>query len=83
VIDVQAALAKFTSADLTTAKILAAFRTGQPQTNFMGHDYVCDGKQLAGAAAVCNAYQQIRQVKGDKIVVAAQEFVSPGSDYTP
>jgi branched-chain amino acid transport system substrate-binding protein len=83
VIDVQAALAKFTSADLTTAKILAAFRTGQPQTNFMGHDYVCDGKQLAGAAAVCNAYQQIRQVKGDKIVVAAQEFVTPGSDYTP
>jgi branched-chain amino acid transport system substrate-binding protein len=81
VIDVQAALAKFATADLTTTKILAAFRTGVSTPNFMGHDYLCDGKQLAGAPAICNSFEQIRQVKGTSIVVASQAFVSPGSFY--
>jgi branched-chain amino acid transport system substrate-binding protein len=83
VINVQSSLADFTTADLTTAKILAAFRTGKAQTNFMGHDYTCDGKQLPGATAVCNAYQQIRQVKGSSVVVAEKEFTTAGSYYTP
>ena len=81
IIDVQAALAKFTAADLTTAKILAAFRTGQATPNFMGHPYLCDGKQLAGAPAICNSYEQIRQVQGTSIVVASKDFVTPGSFY--
>ncbi len=81
IIDVQAALAKFTTADLTTAKILAAFRTGQSTPNFMGHPYLCDGKQLAGAPAICNAYEQIRQVQGTSIVVASKDFVTPGQFY--
>jgi branched-chain amino acid transport system substrate-binding protein len=83
VFDVQAALASFTTADLTTAKILAAFKTGKSTPNFMGHDYLCDGNQLAGAPAICNSYEQIRQVKGTSIVVASQQFVSPGSYYKP
>ena len=70
VMNVQAALAHFTSSQLTMAKILAAFRSGSDHPNFMAHPYTCDGKQLAGATAVCNAYQQIRQVQGTKIVVA-------------
>jgi branched-chain amino acid transport system substrate-binding protein len=81
VIDVQAALAKFATADLTTAKILAAFRTGQSTPNFMGHPYLCDGKQLAGAPAICNSYEQIRQVQGTSIVVASKDFVTPGTFY--
>ena len=81
VIDVQAALAHFTTAQLTTAKILAALRTGSNHPNFMGHPYTCDGKQLAGATAVCNAYQQIRQVQGTKIVVADPSWVTAGSYY--
>lgn len=83
VINVQAALSTFTTADLTTAKILAAFKTGKATHNFMGHDYTCDGKQLAGAISICNAYEQIRQVKGSKIVVAQAEFVTAGSYYKP
>ncbi|HEY5200991.1 MAG TPA: ABC transporter substrate-binding protein [Acidothermaceae bacterium] len=81
VFDVQAALASFTTADLTTAKILAAFRTGQSTPNFMGHPYLCDGKQLAGAPAICNSYEQIRQVQGTSIVVASKDFVTPGAFY--
>ena len=48
----------------------------------MGHPYTCDGKQLAGASAVCNAYEQIRQIKGGKIVVAKQ-WTTAGSYYVP
>jgi branched-chain amino acid transport system substrate-binding protein len=81
VLDVQAALAHFTSAQLTTAKILAAFRSGSGHANFMAHPYTCDGKQLAGATAVCNAYQQIRQVQGTKIVVADPNWITAGSYY--
>ena len=82
-INVQAALSTFTTAQLTTAKILAAFKTGKAEHNFMGHDYTCDGKQLAGASGICNAFEQIRQVKGASISVASQEFVTAGSFYTP
>jgi branched-chain amino acid transport system substrate-binding protein len=83
VMNVEAALGKFTPAELTTAKIMAAFKTGKSMPNFMGHDYLCDGKQLVGAAALCNAYEQIRQVKGNKIAVASPNFVSAGKFYTP
>jgi branched-chain amino acid transport system substrate-binding protein len=83
VIDVQAKLAKFSTADLTKDKILAAFRAGTDNANFMGHPYTCDGKQLAGATAVCNAYQQIRQIKGGVPTVAQKTFVTPGKYYVP
>jgi branched-chain amino acid transport system substrate-binding protein len=82
VINVQAALASATTADLTKDKILAAFRTGSDHPNFMGHPYTCDGKQIAGATAVCNAYQQIRQLKGGKPTVATQ-WETAGSYYKP
>ncbi len=81
VMNVQAALAHFTTAQLKTATILAAFRSGSDHANFMAHPYTCDGKQLAGATAVCNAYQQIRQVQGTKIVVADPTWVTAGSYY--
>ena len=81
VMNVQSALAKFTPAELTTAKILAAFRSGSDHANFMAHPYTCDGKQLAGATAVCNAFQQIRQVQGTKIIVADPSWVTAGAYY--
>ena len=79
----QAALAKFTTADLTKAKILAAFRTGRrPRTSWVTRT-LCDGKQLAGAPAICNAYQQIRAgQEGTSTVVASKDFVTPGLYYT-
>jgi branched-chain amino acid transport system substrate-binding protein len=82
VIDVQTALAKFTTADLTESKILAAFTTGSDHLNFMGHPYTCDGKQLVGATSVCNAYQQIRVIKNGKPTVASPEFITAGQYYT-
>jgi branched-chain amino acid transport system substrate-binding protein len=81
VMNAQAALAHFTSAQLKTAKILAAFHSGSGHANFMAHPYTCDGKQLPGATAVCNAYQQIRQVQGTKIVVADPNWVTAGPYY--
>ena len=83
VMNVESALGKFTPAQLTTAKILAAFKTGKAEHNFMGHDYTCDGKQLAGATAICNAYEQIRQIKGTQPVVASAAFVTAGTYYKP
>lgn len=68
VMDVQAALGKFTTADLTKDKILAAFTTGSDHPNFMGHPYTCDGTALPSGTAVCNSYEQIRQIKGGKAV---------------
>ncbi|RLV49973.1 hypothetical protein D9V37_08855 [Nocardioides mangrovicus] len=83
VMNLQSVLGKSAPADLTTDKILAAFRTGSAMANFMGHDYTCDGKQLAGATAVCNTYEQMREVKGSNIAVAAKDFFTAGSYYKP
>ncbi len=83
VINVQAALADFTAADLTKDKILAAFTDGADHPNFMGHPYTCDGEQLAGAPAVCNAFQEIRQIQGDHAVAVSDGWVEAGEFYTP
>ena len=83
VINVQAALKDFAPEDLTKDKILAAFTDGSDHDNFMGHPYTCDGKQLAGAPAICNAFQEIRQIKGDKAVAVSDGWVEAGDFYTP
>ncbi|CAN5343090.1 ABC transporter substrate-binding protein [soil metagenome] len=82
VINVQSTLKDFTAADLTKDKILAAFRSGTDNANFMGHPYTCDGKQLVGATSVCNTYQQIRQIKDSQPIVADKDFVTAGEYYT-
>jgi branched-chain amino acid transport system substrate-binding protein len=69
--------------DLTTDKILAAFKDGQAHPNFMAHEYTCDGKQLAANAAVCNAYQRVKTVKDGKVAPASDEWVSGASNYQP
>lgn len=81
VMNVQAALADFTAADLTTDKIVAAFKAGKDVPNFMGHPYTCDGTQVAKASAVCNGYAQIRQVKGTSIATDSPDFVTAGEFY--
>lgn len=83
VINVQAALADFAPEDLTKDKILAAFTEGSDHPNFMAHPYTCDGEQLAGAPAVCNAFQEVRQIKGDKAVAVSDGWVEAGDFYTP
>ena len=77
VINVQAALAKFTTADLTTPKILAAFTDGSDHPNFLGNPYTCDGKALPGFTAICNTYQQVRQIKdGKAVAVGNGDFIT-------
>lgn len=83
VMNVAAALGDFAPEDLTTDKILAAFRDGSDHPNFMGHPYTCDGEQLAGASAICNAYQQIRQITDGHAVAVNDDWVTAGDLYQP
>jgi branched-chain amino acid transport system substrate-binding protein len=81
VMNMQAALDGVKTLD--TKSILAAFKDGKQHTNFLAHPYTCDGKQLAGNTAICNAYQKIKQVKGDKVVTASNDWVTGASLYKP
>jgi len=61
VMNVQQVLSTI-SGSLTTATILAAFRTGTHQ-NFLSHPYTCNGQALKGAAAICNDYYLMNQIQ--------------------
>jgi branched-chain amino acid transport system substrate-binding protein len=79
VVDVQGALSGLTASQMTTKGILAAVRSGS-HTNFLGHPYTCNGKQLSGQPAICNAFEQIRQVSGTNIN-AIGNFISAATFY--
>lgn len=81
VMNVQAALANVKTLD--EKSILAAFKDGQSHPNFLAHDYTCDGKQLAGNTAICNAYQKIKQVKGGKVTTVTSDWVTGADLYSP
>lgn len=83
VMNVYAKLSGFKAADLTTDKILAAFKSGTDIPNFMGHPYTCDGKQVPGAAAICNPFQQVRQIKGSKVTVVDKDWFNPSPFVVP
>jgi len=75
-------LDEFADEDFTTEKILAAFREGSDKHNFLGHPYTCDGEQLDGASAICNAYQQIRQIEDGVQIQVSEDWVDPSPYYT-
>ncbi len=81
VMNIQAALDGVTTLD--EKSILAAFKDGQSHPNFLAHDYTCDGKQLPGNTAICNAYQKIKQVKGGKVTTVTSDWVTGAQLYTP
>jgi branched-chain amino acid transport system substrate-binding protein len=81
VMNIQAALDGVSTLD--TKSILAAFKDGAAHPNFLAHDYTCDGKQLAGNTAICNAFQKIKQVKGGKVTTVTDDWVSGADLYTP
>jgi branched-chain amino acid transport system substrate-binding protein len=81
VMNIQAALDGVS--DLSTKNILAAFKDGQAHPNFLAHEYTCDGKQLPGNTAVCNAFQKIKQVKAGKVTTVSSDWVSGADLYTP
>ena len=68
---------------LIYAAILGAIKDGKAHPNFLAHEYTCDGKQLPGNAAVCNAYQKMKQVKGGKIITVDDQWVTGAEYYTP
>jgi branched-chain amino acid transport system substrate-binding protein len=81
VMNVQAALDGVKTLD--SKAILAAFKDGQSHPNFLAHDYTCDGKQLAGNTAICNAYQKIKQVKSGKVTTVTSDWVTGAHLYSP
>jgi branched-chain amino acid transport system substrate-binding protein len=80
VMNIQAALDKVKPLD--TKSILGAFKDGQSHPNFLAHDYLCNGKQLAGNTAICNTYQKIKQVKNGKVTTVSG-WVTGANLYSP
>ena len=68
---------------LDTKSVLAAFKNGKANANFLAHEFTCDGKQLPGSTAVCNAYQKMKQVKGGKVITVDNQWISGAQNYTP
>ena len=81
VMNVQAALDSVKTLD--TKSVLAAIKNAKANPNFLAHEYTCDGKQLPGSTAVCNAYQKMKQVKGDKVITVDDQWVSGAENYKP
>ncbi|HEY7622397.1 MAG TPA: ABC transporter substrate-binding protein [Solirubrobacteraceae bacterium] len=81
VMNIQAALNDVKTID--TKSVLAAIKNDKANANFLAHDYTCDGKQLPGSTAVCNAYQKMKQVKGGKVTTVDDQWISGASLYRP
>jgi branched-chain amino acid transport system substrate-binding protein len=81
VMNIQAALDGVK--DLNTQAILSTFKDGQTHPNFLAHEYICDGKQVPGASAVCNGYQKMKQVKGGKIITVDDQWITGTEYYKP
>lgn len=81
VMNIQAALDPVK--DLNTKAILGTFKDGKTHPNFLAHEYICDGKQVPGATAVCNGYQKMKQVKGGKIITVDDKWITGTENYTP
>jgi branched-chain amino acid transport system substrate-binding protein len=54
-------------ADLTPAAIVDAIRGQVDTPSFMGHDYTCDGAQLAGLPALCSPQQILVRAEGGQL----------------
>jgi len=75
--------------NLSSDKIVAAFKATQNQHNFMGKPYTCDGKQVPTVPAMCNAAQRMVQVQNGKFVdvgggwINGAQFITPPSGPPP
>jgi branched-chain amino acid transport system substrate-binding protein len=67
VMNVRNALSKIKGTP-TTKSILAAFKSGSNNPNYMSHPYTCNGQALAKAVAVCNDYYLMEQITNGKPV---------------
>jgi branched-chain amino acid transport system substrate-binding protein len=69
--------------DLNTKNVLAAFKNSSEHPNFMAHPYLCNGKAVPGASAVCNGYQKMKQVKGGKVITVDDQWINGAPLYKP
>jgi ABC-type branched-subunit amino acid transport system substrate-binding protein len=51
----------------SSASVLAAFKATKNAHNFMAHPYTCDGNQVPGAPAVCDANSRIYVVQNGQL----------------
>jgi branched-chain amino acid transport system substrate-binding protein len=79
VVNLQKQLDPLGANGLTSASILKAFKGSSNNTNFLAHEYTCNGKQIPGAASVCNAYQLMKQVKSGKVTTVDNKWIT-GAD---
>lgn len=74
VIDMWRALHTLPVTEYNTTQILSAFRVGSNHPNFMARPYTCDGKQLRGGPAICNATVRIYKIHNGKMVAASSRW---------
>ncbi len=67
VMNVQSVVSKITGTP-TTKTILAAFKAGSNNPNYMSHPYTCNGTALAKAVSVCNDNYLMEQITSGKPV---------------
>jgi branched-chain amino acid transport system substrate-binding protein len=60
--------------------LFAAFKAAKNTHNFMGHPFTCDGLQVPGAPAVCDAHSRIYVVKDGKLVDALNTWENGSND---
>jgi hypothetical protein len=51
--------------------IVAALRATNNMPNMLGHPYTCNGQQLAGEPAICNAYERVWQYNNGNFTAAS------------
>jgi branched-chain amino acid transport system substrate-binding protein len=71
VMNVQKALSTIKGTP-TTKSILAAFKSGSSNPNYMSHPYTCNGQAMAKAVSICNDYYLMSQIKNGQVTVPSQ-----------
>ena len=66
IMNIYELLKKMPADGITSEALVTALKATKDQPNFMSHPYTCDGKQVPGLPAVCDAYSKIIEYKGSK-----------------
>lgn len=64
------------------SSVKAAIKATKNAHNFMGHPYTCDGNQVPGAPAICDAHVRIFVVKSGKLVDVQNNWIDGSKDVT-
>jgi branched-chain amino acid transport system substrate-binding protein len=70
VINIQRTLSKMTG-PLNGKTILAAFKAGSNNPNFLAHPYTCNGTSVPAQTASCNPYMLLKQIKNGQVTTVS------------